>query len=215
MHGANLLGVIAASPGDWRPAMAAAPAMVDYPARVGIDYSDTSDRMTVFFRGFLVIPHMIVLYIYAIAAMVVLFVAWWAILFTGRMPAGMFNFLLGFQRYALRVGGYWMLLTDEFPPWDDEDAPSYPLRLEADYPQSLSRLLIFVKWLLVIPHAIIVGVYGYAAFIAVFVAWFAIMFTGQYPRGLADFVAGYLRWNARVNFYQYLMTDQYPPFDNK
>ena len=147
--------------------------------------------------------------------MVVMFVAWWAILFTGSMPRGMFDFLLGFHRYPLRVSGYWLLLTDEFPPFGGGAEPDYALRFEGDYPESLSRLLIFIKWLLIFPHIIILAIYNYAASLAVMIAWFVIVFTGRYPPGLADFAAGFLRWNARANFYQYLMTDQYPPFDNK
>ncbi len=147
--------------------MAATPAPVDYPARIAIDLSETSNRMTVLFRIFLVIPHLIVLYIYAIAAMVVMFVAWWAILFTGGMPRGMFDFLLGFHRYSLRVSGYWLLLTDEFPPFGGGAEPDYALRFEGDYPESLSRLLIFIKWLLIFPHLIILVIYNYAASLAV------------------------------------------------
>lgn len=195
--------------------MATAPATTSYPARVEIDYSDTSDRLSVFFRYFFAIPIMIVLVLYMIAAMVVMWVAWFAILFTGAMPRGMFDFLASFQRLSLRANAYMLLMTDEYPAFNGDADANYPVRLEMDYPESLSRGLIFVKWLLVIPHMIIVGIYGYAASLAVMVAWFAIMFTGTFPRGLFDFTAGYLRWNARVGFYQFLMTDEYPPFDNK
>jgi hypothetical protein len=182
---------------------------------VEIDYSDTSDRLSVFIRYIFAIPILIVLVLYAIAAMVVVTIAWFAILFTGTMPRGMFDFIANFQRLSLRASAYMLLMTDEYPAFNGDADANYPVRLEMDYPESLSRGLIFVKWLLVIPHIIIVGIYGYAASLAVMVAWFAIMFTGTFPRGLFDFAAGYMRWNARVGFYQYLMTDEYPPFDNK
>lgn len=88
----------------------------------------------------------------------------------------------------------------------------YPVQLEVDYPDRLSRLLIFVKWLLVIPQWIALMFVGVAALLAAVVSWFVVIITGRYPRGMYNFVAGMLRWGARVYGYMYLMTDRYPPF---
>jgi hypothetical protein len=91
-------------------------------------------------------------------------------------------------------------------------APGYPTRLSVEYPEKLSRGLIFVKWLLVIPHIIVLYVLELALLLVSIVAWFAILFTGKYPRGLFDFSTGVVRWYTRVISYALLMTDEYPPF---
>jgi hypothetical protein len=88
----------------------------------------------------------------------------------------------------------------------------YPVRVQFDYPQKLSRGLIFIKWLLVIPHFIALFVLGIVAYFVTTIAWFAILFTGKYPRGMWNFTGGLLRWQTRVSSYLYLMHDAYPPF---
>ena len=90
--------------------------------------------------------------------------------------------------------------------------PDYPVRLEIDYPQRLSRLLIFVKWLLAIPHLIALYVLGIVAYAVLIIAWFAVLITGRYPRALFDYLVGFERWRARVSAYLLLQTDAYPPF---
>jgi hypothetical protein len=90
--------------------------------------------------------------------------------------------------------------------------PDYPVRLEIDYPQRLSRLLIFVKWLLAIPHLIALYVLGIVAYAVLIIAWFAVLITGGYPRALFDYLVGFERWRARVGAYLLLQTDAYPPF---
>ena len=92
------------------------------------------------------------------------------------------------------------------------EAGGYPLRFEVDYPERLSRLLIFVKWLLIIPHSLILSPLGLAAGAVTSIAWFAILFTGRFPRGLFDFLVGVFRWTYRVNVYSSLLRDEYPPF---
>jgi hypothetical protein len=88
----------------------------------------------------------------------------------------------------------------------------YPVKVHIEYPQKLSRLLIFVKGLLLIPHFIVLFVLGICAYFVTFIAWFAILFTGKYPRGLFGFTSGLIRWQTRVSSYLYLLTDAYPPF---
>ena len=91
-------------------------------------------------------------------------------------------------------------------------AAGYPVKFGVQYPEKLSRGLIFIKWLLLIPHFIILYVLEIVAFVVTFIAWFAILFTGKYPRGMFDFNVGVLRWYNRVQAYFLLMTDEYPPF---
>ena len=89
---------------------------------------------------------------------------------------------------------------------------NYPITLEVEFPDKLSRLTTFFRCLLVIPQAIVLYFLSIAAGVIIFISWWAILFTGRYPKGLFDFVAGYLRWSTRVNGYSYFLTDKYPPF---
>jgi hypothetical protein len=175
-----------------------------------VDYPESLSRWKIFVKWLLVIPHWFVLYILAFVAWIVIFIAWFAILITGRFPRGMWDFMLLYLRWTANVTTYaFTLQRDEYPPFGDA---AYPARLNLEYPAHLSRLLIFVKWLLIIPHLLVWWFVGLAAFVAIVITWFAILITGNYPRGLFEFVTGSLRWLYRINAYVYLMTDKYPPF---
>jgi hypothetical protein len=178
-------------------------------------------------KWLLAIPHFILLLFLWIAFFVVTIVAWFAILFTGRYPRSLFDFNVGVLRWNWRVQYYAtsVLGTDVYPPFS-LDAADYPATLDVAYPEQLSRGLIFVKWLLAIPHLVIIGalVGTFAARtgevgarfslmgILVLVAAVALLFTARYPRGLFDFLLGIHRWFVRVVAYVALMTDHYPPF---
>ena len=88
----------------------------------------------------------------------------------------------------------------------------YPVMFEVEYPERLSRWLIFIKWLLVMPHILVLWLYGIVVAVITFLAWWAILFTGRYPKGMFDMVVGYHRWSVRVNAYASLLRDNYPPF---
>lgn len=90
----------------------------------------------------------------------------------------------------------------------------YPVTLNVEYPEELSKGLVLVKWLLIIPHSIMLSFYALAVACTTFVAWWAILFTGKYPKSLFDFAVGYLRWLTRVNCYIWLLRDEYPPFES-
>jgi hypothetical protein len=134
------------------------------------------------------------------------------ILFRQKYPRWWFDWNLQLLRFENRVGAYLALLRDEYPSTDEEQA----VHLETPYPDvkaDLNRWLPLVKWLLAIPHYIILIVLFIAAVVVVIIAWFAILFTGTYPRGLFDFVVGTMRWGNRVTAYAFLLnTDRYPPF---
>jgi hypothetical protein len=129
-----------------------------------------------------------------------------------RYPRWWFDFSRELTRFGARVGAYFGLLTDRYPSTVDEQA----VHLEIDYPDAkrdLNRWLPLVKWLLAIPHYIVLVVLWLAVLVAVVVAWFAILVTGRYPRALFDFVVGVSRWSLRVDAYAFLLvTDRYPPF---
>jgi hypothetical protein len=183
----------------------------------------------------LIIPHVIVLAFLWIAFVVLTVVAFFAILFTGRYPRGIFDFTVGVLRWTWRVGyySYGALGTDRYPPFTLADVPDYPARLNVEYPQALSRGLVLVKWwLLALPQYLIVGVFAGGAWagfnaagdhggwssgggligLMVCIAGVVLLFTGRYPRSIFDFIMGMNRWVFRVAAYATLMTDAYPPF---
>jgi hypothetical protein len=134
------------------------------------------------------------------------------LLFRRKYPRWWFDWNLMLARFATRVSSYLMLLRDEYPSTDEEQA----VHLEMPYPDAgkdLNRWLPLVKWFLAIPHYVILVFLAIAAIVVVIIAWFAILFTGKYPRGMFDFVVGVMRWSWRVTGYAFLLvTDKYPPF---
>lgn len=203
-----------------------------YAARLDIDYPEKLDRVTTFFRLIWAIPIVIILgLLTATGSETVvtetgeqirsssggisagLFLATMLmIVFRVRYPRWWFDFARELTRFGARVGAYLVLLTDRYPSTVEEQS----VHLEIDYPDvesDLNRWLPLVKWLLAIPHYIVLLVLWLIAVLAVVIAWFAIVFTGRYPRGLFDYVVGVGRWSLRVQAYAFLLvTDRYPPF---
>ena len=176
-----------------------------------VAYPENLNRWLPLIKWLLIIPQFIVLAVVGIAAYVVGIIAFFAILITGRYPAGMFNFSVGVLRWAANVTAYTYLQRDEYPPFSLQPG-LYAVTLSLDYPQSLSRWKIFFKWLFAIPHLIVLYLLNIARSVCVFVAFFSILFTKTYPRGLFTFVVGTDRWTYRVYSYLFLLTDAYPPF---
>jgi hypothetical protein len=200
-----------------------------YPAGLSVDYPDRElNRLTSFFRLITVIPIAIILclvsgavfrsgddrgWVAAISAGGVLFLATVLMLvFRQKYPRWWFDWNIALTMFGTRVGAYLALLRDEYPSTDEEQA----VHIQIPYPdarEDLNRWLPLVKWLLAIPHYIALFFLGIAALFAVMVAWFAILFTGRYPKGLFDFMVGVMRWSLRVSAYAFLLTtDEYPPF---
>ena len=188
----------------------------DYPVRFDVEYPERLSRWKIFLKWLFAIPHFIIVVLLINIAGILQFIAFFAILFTKKWPRGLFDFTVQIYRWAANVSAYALfLLRDEYPPFSG-DAGEYPVTLEVDYDENLSRWQIFVKWLLAIPHYIVLVFLFVAVNITVFIAFFAILFTGRYPRGLFDFAVGTMRWYIRVNAYaHWLMTDRYPPFSLK
>ena len=185
-----------------------------YPLRYDVEYPTELSRWLIFVKWFLAFPHYLIVYALGIVASIIGVIAFFAILFTKRYPRGLFNFDVGVNRWNANLGAYAGLLRDEYPPfsWDEGE---YPVTFEVDYPETLNRWLPLVKWLLVFPHYLILVALLVASWAVGFVASFAILFTGRYPRDLFDFVVGVNRWNQRVIAYAGLLRDEYPPFSLK
>lgn len=208
-----------------------------YPARLEIDYPEKLDRVTSVFRLIWAIPIMIIASLLSAAAtstvtvitesgevvsrftesgggiVAGLFMATvLMIVFRQRYPRWWFDFAREFTRFEVRIASYLGLLTDQYPSTVDEQS----VHLEIDYPDvegDLNRWLPLVKWFLAIPHYVVLVVLALVAIFAIVIAWFAILFTGRYPRALFDYVVGVGRWALRVQAYAMLLvTDRYPPF---
>lgn len=200
-----------------------------YPVRFAVDYPDRDlNRLTTFFRIFAAIPILIVLgsvsggtwqwsyergeEVAAGAGGLLFFGPLLLILFRQKYPRWWFDWNLALMRFSNRVGIYLALMDDRYPATDEEQA----VHLDVSYPDArrdLNRWLPLVKWILGIPHYIVLFFLYLAAFVVVVIAWFAILFTGRYPKGLFDFIEGVGRWHNRVVGYAFiLVTDRYPPF---
>ena len=204
-----------------------------YPVQLDVDFPDRPlNRLTTFFRAFTLIPIGIVLAMVSGAqvwssanratgtSLTVIVGAGGTliagpllmVLFRQKYPRWWFDWNLELTRFSSRVALYGALLDDRYPSTDERQS----LRLDMPYPDArteLNRWLPLVKWLLAIPHYIVLVFLGIAAFVCIVIAWFAILFTGRYPRGLFDFVVAVARWATRVTAYAFLLvTDRYPPF---
>jgi hypothetical protein len=171
--------------------------------------------------GFLYIgiPHLFLLFFMSIASLVAGFIAWWAVLFTARYPMGLFNFQVALLRWNARLSARLLNLADGYPAFgvSAEDAS---VKVDVLYPEKLSRGLLLIRTFfgylyVLIPHGFLLFFRALAMYFVVFISWWAVLFTGKYPRGLHDFVVGTLRWSTRVNAYMSFLTDKYPPFSGK
>ena len=187
-----------------------------YPVTFKADYVEKRSRLTTFFRLILAIPHIIFLYFYGLAAGVVVIVAWFALLFTGRYPQGMYDFVAGSLRYSTRVYGYIWLLTDEYPPFSGSAGTPYPVDLNIGPPKSeYSRLKVLFRIILAIPVLIIHYAMQIVAEVGAFIAWFAIVALGRQPKGLQDMIVLGTSYQQRAYAYLALITEDWPPFTDE
>jgi len=213
---------------------------MDYPVTLAVGYPERLSRLTTFFRLFMLIPQVFVFAFVSIAAWVIMFLSWWAILFTARYPEVFLNFITWWLRWYARLGGYACLLTDKYPPFSGRVEAEYPIVLEVEHPEELSRLTTFFRFPIIpmpkmgvwgegwgrmqsavpgmpmaIPHYVVLCFISIAANIILFLSWWAILFIGRYPRVFFDFITWWFRWDMRVTGYVYLVTDKYPPFSGR
>jgi hypothetical protein len=172
------------------------------------------NRLTSFFRLIVGIPWYIVAYIYGIVAALASIVAWFAIVFTGKYPQGIYDFNAGYLRMSTRANGFIWLLTDEYPPFGGEEGPDYPIRVGIAPPlDHYSRLKTGFRFILAIPVAILWIVWAIILEVCAIIGWFAILFTGKLPEGLFNPMRSASAYYARATAYAtLLMTETWPPF---
>jgi Domain of unknown function (DUF4389) len=188
---------------------------VSYPVTFEADYTEQRNRLTAFFRLILAIPLAIWLYLYGIVATIAIVIAWFAIVFTGHYPKGLYEFVAGFNRFLARFTAYAALLCDPYPSFGGSDDPAYPVRMEFTGPiEHYSRLKTFFRIILAIPILILRYVMGLLLEVGAIGAWIVIVITGKMPRGLFDVMVLANSYTARSDAYIYLLTETYPPFQD-
>jgi len=177
------------------------------------DYVEERSRLTTFFRLLLAIPHFIAVAFYFLAAEVVVIIAWFVLLFTGRYPQGMYDFVSGALRYQTRVYGYASLLSDRYPPFSGDPATPYPVDLSIGPPKAeYSRVKVLFRIILAIPVLIIQYAMQIVAEVGALISWFAIVILGRHPKGLYDMIVLGLSYQQRATAYFALLTEDWPPF---
>jgi hypothetical protein len=189
--------------------------------KLTIKHQESYSRLELLLRSFfgffyMALPHGFILMFLGIWSAILTFIAFWVVLFTGRYPESMYEFQVGYTKWGLRLRARMMNLADGYPGFginvQDEN-----VTLEVPYPEKLSRGLLLVRlffgWIYVgIPHGFMLIFRAIATWVIMFLAWWAVLFTGKYPPTFHKFVVGLLRWGTRVNLYLAFMTDEYPPF---
>lgn len=171
------------------------------------------NRLTVFFRYIIAIPWLIVAAVYGFVAFFAAVGAWFSIVFTGKYPEGLYNFNAGFLRLITRINGFFDLLTDEYPPFNGEEDPTYPVQVGVPPPKAeYDRLKTGLRFIFGIPVILLGYVQGIIAAVVSFIGWFAILFTGQLSDGLFNPLRSALAYSSRASAYFLLMTEDWPPF---
>ena len=181
-----------------------------YPLTFDIDYPGKGrNRLSTFIRPILVVLTLPIASVLSVMAPMISLPVLLMLLFRGKYPRWWFDFNVEYLRFASRVQAYALLLRDEYPSTDEEQA----VHLNVEYPEDLNRFLPLIKWLLAVPHYLVLVVLVAYALVLTVLAWLLIIVTGSYPAGLFNFVVGVMRWGLRVEAYMLMLAmDEYPPF---
>jgi hypothetical protein len=180
----------------------------DHPIGLIVTDDLNRTRLTVFFRLLLVIPHVIVLYVWGIVAFIAGVIAWFAALFTGRVPEGLHNFIAAYFRYSTHVFGYLLLLADPWPSFSPSDPYPFDARIEGPRPQG--RLGVFFRCIVAIPALILASVFRSVNQVIAVLGWFYALATGRMSKGMRDLSAWLFRFELQTYGYLFLLTDRYP-----
>jgi hypothetical protein len=194
------------------------PADGSYPATFTFDPPEHIANWRPLVHWLLAIPHLVIVQVLGYVSEIIAFISWFAILFTGRLPAGLANFQAMYLRYYLRTATYAGFLREEYPPFgfattaaDPGDDPRVQVGFVPEL-EDRNRLTVAFRLILAIPQLIVLAALTVALFVVGVIAFFAVLFTGRWPEGLRDFALGVGRWFLRVQAYLVLLTDEYPPF---
>jgi hypothetical protein len=192
--------------------------------KLTIQHQERYSRLELLLRTFfgwlyMALPHGFILMFLGIWSAILSFVAFWVVLFTGRYPQSMYEFQVGNMRWGLRLRARMVNLSDGYPGFGINASDDF-VSFEMAYPESLSRglllLRLFFGWIYVmIPHGFMLFFRSIATLVVIFLAWWIVLFTGEYPASFHSYVTGLLRWETRVNTYLLFLTDNYPPFHGK
>jgi Domain of unknown function (DUF4389) len=189
------------------------PPAPQYPVTLDVRYEEKYHRWLPLVKWLLLIPHLFVLGFLWIGGLFAVVAAWFAVLFTGKYPPGIFNFLVGLFRWSNRVAAYNYFMTDDYPAFSLSQQPNDPVLFDIEYPtQGIARWRPLLHWLMVIPYAIAASIIGAVVGVIQVIAFFTILFTQRFPRELFNVAVIGLRWNARAAAYYLFMTERYPPF---
>jgi hypothetical protein len=189
-----------------------------------IKHQESYSRGELLLRSFfgwlyIAIPHAFVLFFMQIAAGILQFLAWWIVLFTAKYPKSFFDFQMALQRWGNRLSARLLNLSDGYPAFGiNAEDPNTTFTLKYHETQSRGTLLLrtfFGIFYVIIPHGFVLFLRILVVYLFVFIAWWAVLITGKYPKGMHDFNVGTLRWAARVSLYMMFLTDTYPPFSSK
>ena len=185
-----------------------------YPVELVGHYEERVNRFLWLVKWLLVLPHVIVLWLLSLPMVLTIPASWLIIVITGRYPRVLWSYHAGLLRWNWRVNFYSYEAgnTDRYPPFSFESRDDYPADIRIEYPESSSRLTVLFRWIIIIPHWIVVYFLGTITSILVFFALLAVLFTGRYPDSMFDIIMGLNRWVYRVSAYGSLLVDQYPPF---
>jgi hypothetical protein len=186
---------------------------MSYPVNFEMDYVEQRNRLTTFFRWILAIPHFVFAFFYGIGFYIVWVISWFVLLFTGRFPLGLYDFIAGFLRYITRLSAYLYLGVDAYPPFSGAEHPEYPVRVQIPPPQDqYNRLKVFFRLI----YAILALVIRYALSIVIsvvaFLSWIVIVITGRQPPALQNALDFSLAYTTRADALIFLITETYPPF---
>lgn len=187
-----------------------------YPARLDLEAPHEIANWRPLVHWLLGIPQLLIASVLRTVRQVLLVIAFFAILFTTKIPRGLFDMVVMTYRYRWRVGSYVLWMREPYPPFDftpaSGDAGGDPARVSIDYPETLNRWLPLVKWLLAIPHYIVLAFLTLGAVFVGIAVFFAVLFTGRFPPGMRTYLVGVNRWSLRVKSYAGFLRDEYPPF---
>jgi len=199
---------------------AARPPTSDYPATLWAEKPEAPSRLLavlliLLIKLFLAIPHFVALFFYQIAAGIMAWIGYWIVLFTGHLPAGFHDFILGSLRWNWRLTAWIVGIADDYPPFSVDG--DYPVDAGCELPEEGNRLLavgrIFgIVGILLIPHALALFVMNILAFLVLLITPWAVIFTGGYPDFSFEILTGVTRWQHRVNCFAFGLVEQYPPF---